>query len=380
MADYINIVPEVLKSIRLSLRLDLTKVSQKTNISVEDLKSFESADGKKPTLNQLMSLAKVYKKPLAVLLLYKPIEPKPLPKDRRTVKSEQVGVFDLKTIKVVERARALLDSLLQLKKELGIKIKKFSDSASLDDDPTEIANHFRIKCKLDELKDLTNNDAALEGFIEKVEELGVAVFQLPLTKDNLRGFSITDEEIPIIVIKRGGEPATAKTFTLFHEVGHLLLNQSGLCDIGFGSQQRIEKWCNTFASEILIPTSQLLQNSIVKKYVSAGKKEWLSKDLIEIGNGFFVGRLVILKKLYDLGLTTKQYYEEKLKSWNKPTFGRAKEPRRNIPKEIVKERGKTFISLAFSAYRQNKISIKELSDYLGAKLIHIPQIHDYLYG
>lgn len=380
MADYINIVPEVLKSIRLSLRLDLTKVSQKSKISIKDLMSFESAGGKKPTLNQLRSLAKVYNKPLAALLLYKPIEEKPLPKDRRTVKSELVGVFDLKTIKVVERARALLASLLQLKKELGIEIKKFSDSASLDDDPTEIANHFRIKWKLDELKHLPNNDAALEGFIEKVEELGVAIFQLPLTKDNLRGFSITDEEIPIIVIKRGGEPATAKIFTLFHEVGHLLLNESGICDIGFGSQQNIEKWCNAFASEILVPTNELLQHSIVKQYKNASNKVWTSKDLTIIGDEFFVGRLVILRKLYDLHLTTKQYYEKKLKSWNKPTFGRAKEPGRNIPKEIVKERGKTFISLAFDAYRQNRINIKELSDYLGAKLMHIPKIRDYLYG
>lgn len=381
MAQYINVVPEVLKSTRLSIGIDLAKISKKTKIPLDDLKSFESTTGKKPSLSELILLAKAYNKPLAALLLYKPIKGKPLPKDRRTVNSEQVGIFDLKTIKIVERARALLDSLLQLKRELGIRIVKFSDSATLNDDPVTVANKFRKKWKLDDFKDLPSNDAALEGFIETVEELGVAVFQLPLTKDNLRGFSIVDEEIPIIVIKRGGDPATAKIFTLFHEVGHLLLNESGICDVGFGNQQKIERWCNTFASEILVPANELLQNDVVKKYVSTGKKEWLSKDLIEIGNEFFVGRLVILRKLFELRLTTKPYYEEKLTEWNKPTFGRAKEPEgRNIPKEIVKERGKTFISLAFDAYRQNRISIKELSDYLGAKLTYIPKIREHLYG
>lgn len=380
MSDFINTNPQVLKSIRESLQLDIEKASKLSKIPIKKIKEFEETNNIKPSFKELKSLAKAYNKSLAELLLYKPIKQKPLPKDRRTVKSEEAGIFDLKTIKIVDRARSLLDSLLQLKKELGISIVKFSDNATLNDDPVITANKFRIKWKLDELQNLPNSDAALEGFIEKIEELGVAVFQLPLTKDNLRGFSITDEEIPIIVIKRGGEPATAKIFTLFHEVGHLLLNESGICDISFGSQQKIEKWCNTFASEILVPKSQLLQNSIVKKYVSDGKKEWSSKDLIEIGNEFFVGRLVILKKLYDLRLTTKPYYEEKLNSWNKPVFGRAKEPRRNIPKEIVKERGKTFISLAFDAYRQNRINIKELSDYLGAKLIYIPKIREYLYG
>jgi len=381
MADFIKTNPQVLKSVRESLQMDLEKASKLSKIPIKKIKDFEETDTIKPSLEELKSLAKAYNKPLAELLLYKTIKQKPLPKDRRTVKSEEVGIFDLKTIKIVERARALLDSLLQLKKELGISVVKFSDNATLIDDPLTTANKFRKKWKLDELKDLPNSDVALEGFIEKIEELGVAVFQLPLTKDNLRGFSITDEEIPIIVIKRGGEPATAKIFTLFHEVGHLLLNESGICDIGFGSQQKVEKWCNAFASEILVPTNQLLQNSIVKKYVSDGKKEWSSKDLIEIGNEFFVGRLVILKKLYDLGLTTKPYYQEKLNSWNKPVFGRAKEPEgRNIPKEIVKERGKTFISLVFDAYRQNRINVKELSDYLGAKLIYIPKIREYLYG
>lgn len=380
MADFINTTPQVLKSIRESLQMNLEEASKLSKIPIERIKQFEETNNIKPSLEELKSLAKAYKKSLAELLLYNPIKHKPLPKDRRTIKSEQVGIFDLKTIKIVERARALLDSLLRLKKELGINIVKFSENASLNDDPVSIANKFREKWRLNELKGYPNSDDALEGFIEKIEELGVAVFQLPLTKDNLRGFSITDEEIPIIVIKRG-DPATAKIFTLFHEVGHLLLNESGICDIGLGSQQKIEKWCNAFASEILVPTSQLLQNSIIKKYVSEGKKEWSSKDLFEIGNEFFVGRLVILKKLYDLGLTNKQYYEEKLNSWNKPVFGKAKEPKgRNIPKEIVQERGKTFISLVFNAYYQNKINIKELSDYLGVKLAYIPKIREHLFG
>lgn len=381
MANFINTNPLVLKSIRESLRIDLVKASKLSKIAIEKLRQFEETKDIKPNLDELKSLAKAYNKPLAELLLYNPIKEKPLPKDRRTVKSELAGIFDIKTIKTVERARALLDSMLQLKKELGIEIVKFSEAADLNDDPITAANKFRKKWRLDEIKDFPNSDTALEGFIEKVEELGVAVFQLTLTKDNLRGFSITDEEIPIIVIKRGNEPSTAKIFTLFHEVGHLLLNESGICDIGLNSQQIIEKWCNAFASEILVPTNELLQNSIVKKYVKNNESKWLSKDLIEIGKKFFVGRLVILRKLYDLGLTTKAYYEEKLNSWNKPSFGRAKESEgRNIPKEIVKEKGKTFISLAFEAYNQNRINIKELSDYLGAKLIYIPKIREHLYS
>jgi len=380
MADYINVNKEVLIWTRKLSRLSLEDASKRSKINEEELRKLESGD-KRPNLKELNSLSKAYNKSLATLLLYTPLKDKPLPKDRRTVNSEQSGIFDPKTIQVVEKARALLYSFIELKEELSLPITSFSYRASLSNAPTEIAKNLRKEWKLDEIKELQSINLALEGFIEITENLGVVIFQMPLTKDNLRGFSIVDEKLPIIVIKRGNEPPTAKIFTLFHEVGHILLQESGICDIRIHNQkQEIEKWCNAFAAEILVPSEVLLQNNIVKKYMSIGDKEWTSADLIEIGNLFFVGRLVILRKLYELDLTTKDYYEEKHNAWNKPSFGRAKEPKgRDIPREIVYERGKTFISLAFRAFEQNKINLKELSDYLGAKLGYIPKIRQHLY-
>lgn len=379
MNNYININSQVLRSTRESLKLDYEKVSKLSKISVHGLKEIES--GRKPNLKELSALAKVYNKSLASLLLYKSPQAKPLPKDRRTVKSEQLGLFDIKTIRVIEKARALGASYIRLKNEFNIPIVRFSYSASFADNPNDVAKQLRKEWNLNKLKELSGADTAFEGFIEIIEKIGVSIFQLPLTKDNLRGFSIIDEELPIIVIKRGSEPTTAKIFTLFHEVGHLLLNESGICDVGLNNQQQIEKWCNAFASEILVPSNELLLNDIVAKYKSTGNKDWLKNDLIEIGKEFFVGPLVILRKLLDYNLTTKPFFQEKLKAWNKPSFGRPKEPKgRQIPKEIVKEKGKTFIGLAFNAYEQNKINLKELSDYLGAKLSYIPQIRQHLYG
>ncbi len=379
MNEYIKINSQLLRKVRESLKLDYNKVSKHSKISIKELREIES--GRKPNLKELSALAKVYNKSLATLLLYELPKEKPLPKDRRTVNSEQIGIFDLKTIRIIEKARALADSFIRLRSELNLPIPKFTYTVSMSENPNDIARQLRKEWRFDKLIEQSNIDLAFEGFIEIIEELGVSVFQLPLTKDNLRGFSITDEELPIIVIKRGGEPTTAKIFTLFHEVGHLILNESGICDIGLNNQQQIEKWCNAFASEILVPSDEFLTNNIVLKYKNAGNFVWSKNDLIDVGKKFFVGPLVILRKLLDHKLTTKPYYEAKLNDWNKPFFERAKEPKgREVAKEIVKERGKTFIGLAFSAYEQNKINLKELSDYLGAKLTYIPQIRQHLYG
>lgn len=379
MENYIDVKPAVLESTRKSLGIDLLSASELSGIPLDRIKQLES--DKKPNLLELRALAKAYNSSIAALLLYKPQSEKPLPKDRRTVNSEQEGIFDSKTILAVRKARALLGSLIELKNELGMPINRFSYKATLSTDPKELATELRKEWNLDEFKVLNNVNLALEAFIEKIESLGVAIFQLPLTKDNLRGFSIIDEQIPIIVIKRGGELPTAKIFTLFHELGHILINEGGICDIKlYNERQKIEKWCNAFAGELLVPTKELLSHSIVEKYSRSGEKEWVKMDLIKIGNEFNVGPLLILRRLLENNRTTKMYYDEKHDAWNKPTYGRAKEHEgRNIPKETIREKGKTYIGLALKAFDSNKINLKDLSDYLGIRFSYIPQIRQLLY-
>lgn len=124
----------------------------------------------------------------------------------------------------------------------------------------------------------------------------------------------------------------------------------------------------------MIPTSELLQMEIIQEHQKKGQTVWGKKDLIEIANHFHVGPLAILRSLLENGLTTREFYKEKHELWNKPQFGRAKNPEgRNIAKEAVQEKGKTYIGLAFQAYDQNRINLKDLSDFLGIKLSYIPK-------
>ncbi len=109
------------------------------------------------------------------------------------------------------------------------------------------------------------------------------------------------------------------------------------------------------------------------------QKEWLLKDLVELGKHFHVGPLAILRSLFEQKLTTIAFYKEKHNQWNKSQFGRAKNPEgRNLAKEAVQEKGKTYIGLAFKAFDQNRINIKDLSDFLGVKLSYIPKTRQFL--
>jgi Zn-dependent peptidase ImmA (M78 family) len=376
----VQVNKDVLIWARESIALSRNLASEKTGISSSRLTQLEDGE-KQPTLEELKLFSKSYKRTIATLLLSKPLMENPLPKDRRTIDSKEVNTFQEKTIMAVRKARAMTKLFLELKQELGISIPKFNLSANLDEDSLVHAIDIRKLLNLDEMREITDINYALDGYIAKVESLGVSIFQLSLTQDKLRGFSIIDDIIPIIGIKRGGETTTSKIFTLFHELGHLLLNNDGLCDLTDFTIHEIEKWCNAFAAEILIPTSELLQMQIVKEHKKNNNLEWKLKELISLGNHFHVGPLSILRSLLENKLTSDSLYQEKHLLWNRPQFGRSKNPEgRNIAKETLVEKGRTNVSLVFSAFDQNRINIKELSDFLGIRLSYIPKTRQLLYA
>jgi len=375
---HINVSHHVLVWARESIAITKNQASEKIGMSSKRLTQLEEGE-KQPTIDELKEFSKLYKRTIATLLLSVAPMEKPLPSDRRTVDSKELDKFHEKTIMAVRKARALAQSLIELRQELGIEMPKLDFTTSISDQPQLVAHKIRKLLRLDEIREIKNINQALDAYIEKVESLGVAVFQLSLTHDKLRGFSITDEAIPIIGIKRGGEPTTAKIFTLFHELGHVLLNEGGLCDLSEKTNIEIEKWCNAFSAEALIPSADILQMEVVVEQVRRGEKIWAKKDLITLGNYFHVGPLAILRRLLENQLTTPNFYKEKHQAWNKPQFGRSKHPEgRNIAKETIKEKGKTYISLAFSAFDKNRIDLKDLSDFLGIKLSYIQKTRQLL--
>ena len=370
---------QVLIWARESIALTKNQVVDKINISNTKLNQLELGE-KLPTLDELKELSKLYKRTIATLLLETPPKEKPLPIDRRTVNSENQNSFHEKTILAVRKARALANSFLELKTELGVESKKFNLSANLNESPKSIAEKLRKILKLQELRNFNKPIEALEFCIEQCEQLGIMVFQLSLTKDNVRGFALTDDIVPIIGIKRGQETPQSKLFTLFHELGHILLNEGGICDLSDKSTIVIEKWCNAFSAELIIPTKEFKQNEIVLKYIAENNKIWSLKDLVLVGKYFNASPLAILRSLLENKLVTKDFYTEKHEKWNKPQFGRSKHPEgRNISKETIQEKGRSYISLAFKAYDRNRIDLKDLSDFLGVKLSYIPKTRQLLH-
>ena len=372
----VSVEPAVLIWARESIGMGIDAVVKKIKgITINTIKEWEKKDGAvKPTFAQIEKLSTVYRRPLSAFLLPAPPKEPPFPKDFRTLPSEEKQSLNPKTYLAIRKARRFQYSAIELIKELGEESKKLSIKANPSDNPETLAEKVRIQFGIKEFPRPASftKETALDEWIKILENNGILVFQIGITMNReIRGFSLIDEDVPVIVLRRSDE-TSAKIFTLFHELAHLLLREGGICDLE-ESDISHEKICNHFAGAFLVPKDKLLNHSIVKTNVKT--KEWPENFLRDIARDFNVSKEVILRRLLILGLTTKSYYLKKHREWKskyKP-FGRGKKDEIKI---CLKERGTKYTSMVFDAYERKKIDEMRVSDYLGVTSDKIPKVKE----
>jgi Zn-dependent peptidase ImmA (M78 family)/transcriptional regulator with XRE-family HTH domain len=374
---HLKINPAVLLWARESIGLSSDTAANKLSIEPGLLEKLEKGS-KTPQFDLLLKMSRVYARPVAAFLLNEPPKEKPLPQDFRTVKSEETGHFHDKTLLVFRKARGLLHAALELRSEMEVQTPLFSLRATLNNDADDVAAHVRKEFQVSGVAPLPTAEEALAWLINRFEEKGIFVFQLSTSQDHIRGFSITDDAAPVIVIKKG-DLTSAKIFTLFHELGHIILNQGGVCDMKETAEsKKIEKWCNHLAGSVLVPLDNLKKHQIVVQQRRTGMTAWKKKDLVEIGGIFKVGPEVVLRRLLAAGYTTPGFYDAMHRKWNDQTPYSKNPPRPDPIKKSLQERGKNYTRLAFRAYESDKISRKDLSDYLDLKLEHLDKARERL--
>jgi len=374
----VSVEPAVLIWARESIGLSVDDVVKKiSGVTINTIKRWETkGSAAKPTFAQVEKLSKIYKRPLSAFLLPAPPKEPPFPKDFRTLPSEEKPSLNPKTYLAIRKARRFQYSAIELIKELGEERKKLPEKANLSDNPEKLAEKMRIQFGIKGFprRASFNNEAALDAWIKTLENNGILVFQISITKNKeIRGFSLIDEDVPVIVLRRSDE-TSAKIFTLFHELAHLLLREGGICDLE-ESDISHERFCNHFAGAFLVPKDKLLNHSIVK--AKARTREWPENLLRNIARDFNVSREVILRRLLILGLTTREYYLKKHKEWKskyKEPFGRKDE--KTEMKICLQERGKKYTSMVFDAYEQRKIDEMRAADYLGVTSDKISKVKE----
>lgn len=244
----------VLKWARDRLELSLERAAALLKCRPDVLTSIEDGDAL-PNAGLFRRMADVYLLPEATLLgLATPAE-RPLPHDFRSFEGAPVSL-SYETIAAIRRVEARQEALAYLHDVDDSIVPPNLPIHSLKEDPEKLGAAFRTQLGFPIVDQLRLTSAqAFTRWRGLIEDFGIAVYIEPLGEDDSRGVSIFFNDFPAIVVDQNEKFAGARSFTLFHELGHLLVRQSGISN--FNSRNTVERFCNHFAAAFLLPVEAI---------------------------------------------------------------------------------------------------------------------------
>lgn len=380
-----NVEPAVLRWARESAGYSIEDAARRVPVKPERLSSWEVEAGEtRPTIGQLRKLANVYKRPLSVLFLpVPPAEPPLKIHDFRQLPGKVPGVFSSAVLLQLRRARERRELALHLLEDLEQPVPSFDVRATLHDDPEQLGAHFRDVLGMDlaTQEQWTGMYDAFNGWRSRIETAGVLVFQMSRVEpEETRGFSLAELPLPVIAVN-SKDPPGARVFTMLHELCHVALRRSGVCEpdedrLRPSEERRVEVLCNHVAGASLVPMETLLADPIVR--ANRGPV-WPEDSLAKLARRFSASRFVVLRRLLTAVRTTPAFYQEKHLEWTENARRerhRKKESKSGPPPDrtSVAERGQTLVRLVLQSYYQDHITLSDVSEYLGVRLKHLPKI------
>lgn len=379
------IEPTVLNWARESAGLSVDEAARKVRVTPDRLKSWESGEDR-PTINQLRSLGRAYRRPIAVFYLSNP------PKDFQPLRDFRrlpgvAGEVSPELRAEIRRAQYRREAALRIFEEIGEPPPRFETTARLSEDPETVGTRIRelMGVPAKQQAAWSYGYEALRGWRAAIEGTGVLVFQAgAIATDEMRGFSIAEFPLPVIVVNTKDAPA-GRIFSMVHEFAHLLLRQGGLCDLETDvtrppEQQRVEIFCNAVAGAALVPREWLLADPAVQSRDWGTR--WTLQELWALSRRFGVSREVILRRLLTLERTTESMYrevrEELLEEYRrtrKPTGGFAPPD-----VKVVANAGPSFTRLVLAGFYQERITSRDVANLLEVRLKHLPRIEKRVFG
>ena len=232
--------------------------------AIQKLELLETGE-KEPTRPQLSKMAELYRRPLLTFYLSNPPPKGDRGADFRTLPagySDKDEAFLDALVRDIRARQSMVSSILEADEE--IEPLAFIGSHSMSDGPSAVLASLSSLLDLSLGSYRAHSDAtgAFDALRASVERTGIFVllkgdlgnYLSSLSVSVFRGFSIADPYAPFIVINdRDARPAWS--FTLLHEMVHIILGQSGIS--GEYSDNDLEKFCDAVAGEFLLPAHEL---------------------------------------------------------------------------------------------------------------------------
>lgn len=347
--------------------------------------SWENGDTQ-PTWKQLRKVSRKYRIPTAFFFRSTPPEIQFLP-DLLNYRKTDDSLYEKETpnlIANIRKSEVRRSIYIDLLKAMNNPIIPFKE-VSLKQNKAVFSNYIRdvLDVDLDTQKNWINTSNSKDynhyRFLRKWKEVinekfGILIFE---TKDvelsEMRGLCIFFEEIPIILLN-GKDSVNGRIFTLFHELTHLLLGDSAICNINLEKKEEI--FCNSVAGEFLVPSDDF--KKVIKNFRNVLSKDSLNK----LSHVYGVSKYVILRRLLDVNEISLTDYNLKVEEFEmnslpiKPTKGDGGSHFNNQ----VKYNGIPYYSTVFTAYDLGIIGTVEFTKYTNLSQKYIPMLQERLMG
>lgn len=254
----------------------------------------------RPAITEFRNLARLLRRPTATFLLpAPPVEPLASVQFRPAPGDAPRSLFPEEQLRIREAER-LQRAVAWLSKETG-EIPPEIPLVSGKTDPERAAGIARefLAVPLSDQEAWSSDSVAQRGWREALERSGVLVLLLPMGANAARGFSIWHDDAPLIAVNTHWS-AAARSFTMLHELGHLVTRTSSIC-AEFGRRRRrppgadIERWYEQFAGAALMPTDAV-ETTLTKLGIPQRQSVNTIRDAGRIARAFHVSlRATILR-------------------------------------------------------------------------------------
>ncbi len=354
--------------------LSIEQVAKVEHLREAEIAEWENGHGS-PSFAVLRRLSKRYKHPLMVFYLPEPPMDFTVVRDFRRLPDHVSSEYSPELSLAIRSARERQVWASEYLTDFGEEPNDLVGLVSLPADINYVASILRerLSVSIDEQLGCATEAEAFAIWKARAEELGVLVFQASKVEvSEMRGCAFADRIAPAVLINIKDAYA-ARSFTLVHEIAHLLLGESAITATAAPPTDEIERFCNAVAAETLVPADD---------FVTRVPHLWRSNDndvVAQLATLYRVSRLVILLKLVETKLADRNYLNEKWVAFlSQPPRDTSSKP--NIPQHTksMARNGKLFSRLAISAYQSGEIHGGALSELLGMKLVHLPKMMEVL--
>lgn len=345
-----TIFPKRLKQARTAARMSMDELVTKMGMSIskQSISKYEKGV-MMPSSNIMLALANALD--CDINFLIRPFLFNGSDLNLSFRKKTSLGVKDVKALKV--NVEDKIERYLEVEEILGILADEYFKTETTHliskiEDMTECADNVRNSWNL--------GLSPIANIMTLLESKGVKVIE---TKgpDGFDGVSgIVNGKYMFIVVNTQDISSERVRFTLLHELAHLLFNENMSDRL---KPLEIEKMCNAFASEMLLPAETL------KKYLCNNDKLALS-ELIELQKYYGISIDAIMHKLHTIGIVSDSRYK-----WY--CIRKKREPMRSVVEEsrYPKEVSNHFESLVCKALAQNLITESKASSLLNGSVAKI---------